>query len=128
MNPDVLINLFIRNLTNNLPAMIVMVVGIVWTYSNWHRHPPAARWAMLAFVWMLFTNLLAITWYSFGILLLLHLEMGFDRQWPFLVTLSCFEGLAYIFFMRAIGAAWMPYRPPSFYDQFNEDEDRPQPS
>ena len=41
------------------------------------------------------------------------------------MTLSCFEGLAYVFFMLAINAARYPYRPPHFYDQFTEDDDRP---
>jgi hypothetical protein len=119
---------FFKNVGTNLPAMIVMIIAMGWTHATWHRHPRAARWAMLALVWMFITYLLAICWYSFGILFLLHNNLPLDDQTPYLMALSCCEGLGYVFFMLALNAARYPYRPPQYYDQFTEDDDRPRTS
>jgi hypothetical protein len=128
MNLDVLFNEFYKLLVYNLPAMVVIVAGIIWVNMSWQRHPPAARWAMLAFVWMLITYLLAICWHSFGILFLLRNNLPLDEQTPYLMTLSCFEALSYVFFMLALNAARYPYRPPQYYDHFAEDEEPPPPT
>lgn len=113
---------FLRTLSYNVPAMMAIVAGMVWTYSNWHQHPPAARWAMFAFVWMFITYLLAIFWYSIGIVIFLQNNFGFDDQQPILMTLSSFEAFGYLLFMIALNAARYPYRPRSFYDDIVEDE------
>jgi hypothetical protein len=119
MNPN---SIFLQHLGYNLPAMIVMVVGMVWTHTTWQRHPPAARWAITAFVWLFITYVLAIIWYSFGSMFLAQNNLPPD-QTPYLTALSCCEALAYVFFMLALNAARYPYRPPHYYDQFTEDDD-----
>jgi hypothetical protein len=121
-------SVFLQNLGYNLPAMIVMVVGMVWTRATWQRHPPAARWAMTAFVWMFITYVLAIIWQSFGIMFLAQNNLPLDEQTPYLTALSCCEALGYVFFLLALNAARYPYRPPHFYDQFTEDDDPPRTS
>src|SRR5947209_8488838 len=98
MNPNEVIPVVIRLLEYNLPAMVAMIAGMVWTNATWHRHPPAARWTMLAFVWMFFTYLLAIGWHTFGVWLLLHNNL-LDDETPYLMALSCCEALGYVFFM-----------------------------
>ncbi|MBI3823685.1 MAG: hypothetical protein HY289_13530 [Planctomycetes bacterium] len=122
MGADELLHSLLRNLGYNLPALIALIVGMVVTQAAWHRHPPAARWAMLAFVWMFISYLLAICWYSFGILLILDLDIV--DQGPILMVLSCCEALGYIFFIIALNTARTPYRQPSVYDQFRDDDPR----
>ena len=125
MNFDALIPVFFKTLVYNLPAMLAMIVGMVWVNMSWQRHPPAARWAMLAFAWMFITYILAICWHSFGILFLLRNNLPLEEQTPYLMALSCFEALSYLFFILALNAARYPYRPPQYYDHFAEDEEPP---
>ena len=128
MNADALTSVFIRHLNYNLPAMIVMISGLVWTIMSWRRHPPAARWALAAFIWMLITYLLAICWYSFGILFLLHNELPLNEQTVYIMALSCCEGVGYLLFILALNSARYPYRPPQYYDHFPEDDEPPRTS
>jgi hypothetical protein len=129
MNLDAGIPVFFQLIGYNLPAMIAMLAGMVWINATWQRHPPAARWAMIGFAWMFLTYVLAIVYHSFGRLFLPHdINAGRDDAAPYLVALSCCEALAYLFFLLALNAARYPYRPPQYYDQFAEDDDRPRSS
>jgi hypothetical protein len=124
MNFDARIPVFFTLLGYNLPAMIVIIIGMVWTHMTWQRHPPAARWTMIAFVWTFITYVLAILWHSFGILFLLHNELPIVET-PYILALSGCEALGYFLFMVAFNTARYPYRPPQYYDHFAEDDDRP---
>lgn len=125
-NMDFFVSYFLELLGRNLPALIVLVICASVTLSQWQRHPPSARWAFIAFVWFVVTDLLAIAWYAIGAPLLLA-----DRPDPRLeeafysLVLSCCEGLGYVFFLFALNAARTPYRPPSFYDDFIDDTRMP---
>ena len=125
MNFDALTPIFLKTLGFNLPAMIAMIVGMVWTYATWQRHPPAARWATIAFVWMFITYVLAICWQTFGPMFLLQNNLPIAEQTPYLLALSCCEALGYFFFMVALNAARYPYRPPQFYEHFSAEDDPP---
>lgn len=118
---------FLLTLGYNLPAMIALVVGMTWTRATWQRHPPAARWAVTAFVWMFITDVAAITWYSFGSIFLEQNNLPPD-QIPYLTALSCCEALGYVFFMLALNAARYPYRPSEYYEDLGDDNERPRGS
>ena len=118
---------FVHLLGVNLPALIVLILCAMLTIANWRRHPPSARWALVAIVWLVFTYLLAITFYTFGSLVIMDGGQG-SSQTPYILALSCCEGLGYVFFMFAINAARTPYRPPQFYDDLDSTDAAPPPS
>jgi hypothetical protein len=128
MNPDILFAIFLRNLGINLPALCALVIAVMVTYANWHRHPTVARWAMLAFVSRIFSDLLNIAWHSFGFFLILpNAPWLADNEVGLLMVLSGLEALGYVFMLCALNAARTPYRRPLFYDDFLDD-DRPRRS
>jgi hypothetical protein len=120
---DVLLENFVGKIVRNAPALIVLIICAMMMLSQ-RRHPRAAFRAALAFAWFLCTDILAIFWYSAGILLidpeLRHLR-ALETSGEFI--LSCCEGLGYIFFVFALNAIRTPYRHP-FFDDFDEDEKR----
>ncbi|MBI2808539.1 MAG: hypothetical protein HYX68_26425 [Planctomycetes bacterium] len=105
----------------NLPALIALAIGIGVTLSQWRRHPPAARWALLGFGWLFCIYLLAICWHSFLSHLVLGLPRALEDERPYLMAMSCCEALAYFFFLFAINAARTPYRPPFYFDDFDDE-------
>src|SRR5215470_16666003 len=108
MNPFIL-NDFLEVLGCNMPALIMLVIGMGVTWMNWQRHPRVARWAMLAFVWLLFTDLAAIFWMRVGILLFFPNIGPRDPEEVFSMSiLSSFEALGYVFFLLALNAARKP--------------------
>lgn len=121
MNVDIFEQVFLELLGINLPALIVLVLAMVVTLSQWRRHPPAARWAMLGFAWMFCIYLLAILWHSFLSHMVLGLPRAFEDEAPYLMGLSCCEGLGYLFLLLALNAARTPYRPRLYLDDFDDD-------
>ena len=105
MNLDVILEVFFELLGINLPAMIALIIGMVVTLAHWRRHPPAARWAMLGFVWMFVTYLLAIAWHSYLVHVVVPGPRQFEDEAPYLMGLSCLEALGFGFFMLALNAA-----------------------
>lgn len=123
MNLDILISDCFESLGCNMPALIMLVIGLAATYANRQRHPRAARWAMLAFAWFIGTDLIAIVWQRAGILLFFPNIMPNDpEELLSMLVLSTFEGLGYLFVLLALNAARMPHRPRTVYDEFSDDE------
>lgn len=123
MNVDLLLTVFFETLGINLPAQLVLLVGISVTYSNWHRHPIVARWAMLAFVSRLANDLLAISWHTYA--QVFRPPWLGDYYFASLFALSCGEAIGYVLFLAALNAARTPYRPARFFDDDTDDEPRP---
>ena len=115
MNFDFFYASFLKQLTINLPALILLIVCAALTFTFWQRHPPAARRLMFALIWMIGADLLAIAWHSFGFFLMFPDRHRGDET-PFLLSLSAMEGLGYVWFLLAVNAARVPYRSDSFYD------------
>ena len=122
---DDMLSSFFEWLGYNLPAILVLIVAICTIHAQWHRHPPAARWALLAFIWILGTYFLNTFWGTIGVFLVFGPGRMLEREAPILLTLSCFEGLGYIFILLALNAACKPYRPRTYFDEFPEDEPPP---
>jgi hypothetical protein len=98
----------------NLPALITLIVGIVLTSANRHRHPAAARWVLLGFGWLFSTYVLSILWRN---IVMPHLfRHDIDLEIFSLVGLSICESLAYVFFLVAFFVALTPYPPRHFYE------------
>jgi hypothetical protein len=120
MNPFLLDD-YLTALGCNMPALIMLIVGMCVTWIKRQRHPPAARWAMLAFVWLFVTDVTAITWMRVG------LQQVFPNILPndpveilSMVVLSCCEATGYIFFLLALTALRKPHRPRTPYDEFDD--------
>ncbi|MBI1832350.1 MAG: hypothetical protein HYR84_12980 [Planctomycetes bacterium] len=129
MNLDALIVNFFRNVGINVPALAMLVIGIVVTQANRHRHPDAARWALAGFILRLCTDLVGICWHSVGFFLLIpNIPWLGDHELELLFVLSCLEALAYLFFLIALNAIRTPYRTPQYYDDFDDDKPPPGPS
>jgi hypothetical protein len=118
MNP---LDDYLTTLGCNMPALIMLIVGMCVTWINRHRHPPAARWAMLAFVWLFLTDFVAITWMRVGILLAFPNLGPNDFELVLsMAVLSCCEATGYIFFLLALTALRKPHRPRTPYDEFDD--------
>ncbi len=118
---DFLLADFLEALGCNLPALIMLVVGMAVTYSNWQRHPAAARWAMLGFAWLFCNDIAAIAWMRIGIQIVFPNIMPNDPEEVLSMTvLSCGEGVGYFFLLLALNAARTPHRPRSAYDEFDD--------
>jgi hypothetical protein len=123
MNIEFLLADFFEGLGCNLPALIMLVVGMAVTYSNWQRHPAAARWAMLGFGWLFVTEIASIAWQRIGIELVFPNFIPNDPEEILTLTVvSCCKGLGYLFFLLALNAARTPYRPRSAYDEIGDDD------
>jgi hypothetical protein len=121
MNIDMLLADFFEVLGCNMPALIMLVVGMGVTYSNWQRHPAAARWAMLGFGWLFCTDIAAIAWHRIGLLLIFPNVLPNDPEEVLSMTvLSCCEGLGYLFLLLALNAVRTPHRPRSAYDEHDD--------
>ncbi len=121
MNMDMLIADFFEVLGCNMPALLMLVVGMVVTFANRQRHPKAARWAMLGFGWLFCTDIAAIAWQRVGILILFPNVLPDDPEEVLsMAALSCCEGLGYVFFLLALMAAFTPHRARGAYDEFDD--------
>ena len=125
MAHDLMLAEFLGRIQRNSPALIVLVICTMMMLAQRRRHPCAALWAALAFAWLLFTDLLAIGWYSAGIFFVFA-KIPHPREVEAFgeTILSCFEALGYILFLFALSAARTPYRPSEYYDDFDEDNER----
>ncbi len=118
---DLLIADLFELLGCDMPALIMLMIGMIVTYANRHRHPKAARWALLGFAWHFGTDIAAIAWMRFGIFIVFPGVMHDDPEEVFsMVALSCSEGLGYLFFLLALNAAFTPHRPRGAYDEFDD--------
>jgi hypothetical protein len=121
MNMDMLIADSLEVLGCNMPALIMLIVGISVTFANRQRNPKAARWAMLGFGWLFCTDIAAIAWMRFGIFFFFPGIIADDpEQVISMVVLSCCEGLGYFFFLFALNAAFSSHRPRGPYDEFDD--------
>ena len=117
MNMDMLIANFFEVLGCDMPALVMLVVGMGVIYANWQRHPKAACWAILGFGWLLCTDVVGIAWLQFGI----HVVFPGDPEEVLsLATFSCCEALGYLFFLLALTAAFTPHRPRGTYDEIDD--------
>jgi hypothetical protein len=128
-NNDFLLADFFEGLGCNLPALIMLVVGMAVTYSNWQRHPAAARWAMLGFAWLLVIEIASTAWQRFGMEFVFPNLLPNDPEEVLSTTvLSCCRALGYFCFLLAVNAARAPQRPRSAYDESDDiDIARPRP-
>jgi hypothetical protein len=127
MIPDILIQYFITRTLRNLPALITLGVCAMIVLSQWQRHPRMARWALFAFLWFLTTDLLALFWYTIGIEQFLMENPNADVAAASAMSetvLSCLEAFGYVLVMLALNAARTPYRPPEFFDDQRDFEER----
>jgi hypothetical protein len=109
----------------NIPALITLLVAIIVTVANWRLHPPAARWALLAFVWMFITYIISIVWRTIGRDIFFGANFGPSPEEIFsLVVISVFESLAYFFILIAMNVSRTPYRSRQFYEEEDRDDDR----
>ena len=121
---DFFIARFFEVLLINLPALILIVLCTAMTITLARRHPPAARWMLFAFVWVLITYALALLWHSWLIFLVVPRDRFPQGQIPYLWVLSTMEGLGYVFFLLAVNRARVPYRPADYYDDHVDDDPR----
>ncbi|MSQ95967.1 MAG: hypothetical protein EXR98_15625 [Gemmataceae bacterium] len=125
---DVLFAHFREMLGRNLPALLVLVICALVTLVQWRRHPPAARWAFVGFVWFIITYLVIIAWSTIGRhIILAGAEDPEAEEQLYAMALSCIEGLGYLLLLGAVNAARTPDRPSHFYDD-HTDEDSPPPA
>jgi hypothetical protein len=129
MDHDFMLAEFFGRIQRNSPALIVLVLCAMMMLAQRRRHPRAALWAALAFAWLLFTDLLAIGWYTAGIFFVFA-KIPHPREVEAFgeTILSCFEALGYILFLFALSAARTPYRPSEYYDDLGEDNEHPRGS
>jgi hypothetical protein len=113
----------------NGPALLMLIIAMIVTYSNWQRHPAAARWAFTGFAWLFAVDVIAIVWHRVGIILVFPNVVGPNdpEEIGSMVVLSCGEALGYVFFLLALNAARTPYRPRSTYDEHDDDIDITRP-
>ena len=130
MDQDFMLAEFFGRIQRNSPALIVLVICAMMMLAQRRRHPRAALRAAFAFAWLLFTDLLAIGWYSAGIFVVVAKVPNHAREVEAFgeTILSCFEALGYILFLFALSAAHAPYRPSEYYDDLGEDNERPRDS
>ncbi len=121
MNIDFLLADFFEGLGCNMPGLIMLVVGMGVTYSNWQRHPAVARWALLGFVWLFVTEIGSIAWQRVGMELFFPNFLPNDPEEILTVlVLSFAKGIGYFFFLLAVNAARGPQRPRSAYDESDD--------
>ncbi|HZZ77956.1 MAG TPA: hypothetical protein VFE62_05540 [Gemmataceae bacterium] len=105
----------------NMPALIMLIVGMSVTWTNWNRHPPAARWAMLAFIWLFCTDVGSILWMRMGIVVVFpNIAPHGPEEVLSMAILSCCEATGYIFFLLALNAVRKPHRPRTDYDELDD--------
>jgi hypothetical protein len=116
---------FVLELFVNLPALLTLAGCMIFTLASRHRHPPAARWALLGFGWLFITDITAILWRTVGIGLVLPNLPPLDLEEVLsLIVLSIFESAAYLFLAIALFVARTPYRPRHYYDYDDAADDQ----
>jgi hypothetical protein len=126
VNFDFMIGEFIGRLERNAPALIVLVICMMMSWSQRRSHPRAATRAAVAFGWFLCLDLLALSWYTIGIWIVFH-QHPREADWITWIgeaTLSCLEAFGYILFLLALNESRKPHRPRDFYDDPGDFEER----
>jgi hypothetical protein len=116
---------FLELAVRNLPALVMLAICAIVTWSQRQRHPTSARWAFFAFAWFLAVDFIIIGWYSIRIFVLANDAHAEITDLISGMVLSCMEALGFLFFFLAVNAARTPYRPRTFFDDFGDDDPPP---
>jgi len=122
---DFVVFTFVEMVVRNLPALVMLVICAIVSWTQWQRHPASARWALFAFLWFLAVDFVIITWISVRDLVLANNPRAQLDDLLYGMVLSSLEALGFLFFLFAVNAARTPYRPRTFFDEFTDDDPPP---
>jgi hypothetical protein len=73
-----IIYFLLGNLVTQIPILILLIVGIIFTFFKWSKHPKVAKLALCGFCIFLFTILLGLVFSFLRVQLPYLLERNYD--------------------------------------------------